>query len=147
MSQLARTLDRHRSAPSEQNPDLRRAREGASMWRVAWQQHRKPMLLVLTTLGFAVVGLVAYRWSLLADLRAAGCDPAASEPCFDAQGRSIWDPFTEQYPYRTIWSLVTVAMGPLPIIVGALAGAALFVREFGHGTRVLALTQSVSRRR
>jgi hypothetical protein len=112
---------------------------------VAWRLNRV-QILTLAALTVAGVAFLLYTRSNMLDYIAehhmTGCirQRPATEEC-----ARLAETFDGQY--GTLNMLLQAAAALLPVILGIFCGGPLFARELEHGTHVLALTQSVSRRR
>ncbi|MBN9610160.1 MAG: hypothetical protein BGO26_02295 [Actinobacteria bacterium 69-20] len=119
------------------------------MWWVAWRQHRLQIAVLLAVMAAGAAALVILRSRIIAVYHEFGCPLFGSAGnnsgmgCVDAEGRQVW----WNYGFSTRSSLAHTAMIAGPVVLGVFAAGPIFTREFGHGTQVLALTQSVGRAR
>jgi hypothetical protein len=113
---------------------------------VAWRQHRAAVLGglgVLLLVGVALVVLRLAAESAVAELGAAAClrDGMPDATCPPGSIETLADRFS------MLLSLLPLLMLALPVLVGALAGAPLFARDYEQRTHLFTLTQSVGRTR
>ncbi len=119
------------------------------MWWVAWRQHRLQIAVLLAVMAVGAAALIILRARIIAVYHEFGCALFGSAGnnsglgCVDTDGRQVW----WNYGFATWSSLAHTAMLAGPVVLGVFAAAPIFTREFGHGTQVLALTQSVGRTR
>jgi hypothetical protein len=120
------------------------------IWWVAWRQHRLQVAALLAIMAAAAAALVIFRSRIVAVYSEFGCElfpdfqgfPYGGD-CVDADGFQVW----WSYGFSELSRFAHLGMIGGPIVLGAFAAAPVFTREFGHGTHVLALTQSVGRGR
>ncbi len=145
------TQARHRApAPSAPaRPDGPGLRGGApiGMWWVAWRQQRMQIAVLLAMVAAACAALAILRSRIVSTFAAFGCERFPDDPygegCRDPQGVDVW----WNYGFADFSGLAHTALLAAPIVLGVFAAAPIFTREFGRGTHVVALTQSVGRLR
>ena len=106
---------------------------------VIWRQHRFTLIGVAVLLGVLAVLLWIAGSSLHQSYAAAvGCAPVGSPVCTDADLA-----FFGSYGFLSNG----IILQPLPVLIGAFAGAPLLAREMETGTFRYAWTQGFDRRR
>jgi hypothetical protein len=119
------------------------------MWWVAWRQHRHQIAALIAIVAVFSGSAIAFRSRVTATWARLGCELFPAEAgggmpgCTDAMGNAVW--WNDGFSMQSGLLHGAVLLGP--VVIGAFAAAPLFTREFGHGSHVLALTQSVSRTR
>ena len=110
------------------------------MWWVAWRQHQIQVLIALVVMVLVAVAVLVFQLVLVARLHAAGCT-VLTDPnrCNSMAAMNAFD--------QNTWHLLRGVLVATPVVLGVFLGAPMFPREFEQRTHVLALTQSVGRRR
>ncbi|MFD5512110.1 hypothetical protein ACFWIB_30675 [Streptomyces sp. NPDC127051] len=119
-------------------PDLR------GPLRVTIGLHRHVLWAALALVLLAAIALPAGRWyvqSLAEDLAATGCKVENTVPGCGTQVRGF---LSRSLYVNKMFGIVGLAMGALPLLLGAFAAGPLIGREFESGTYRLQWTQSVS---
>ena len=138
----------HRSTPSPPaTVTTQRDLKGAAprgMWWVAWRQHRLQVVVALGLMALLAASMIVFRIVLIARMTAAGCSlTEVGVPCDQRLGAGdLWS-----NTFNTPSAFFHLAIMVLPVVVGVFVAAPSFPREFGQGTHVLALTQSIGRLR
>ncbi|WP_062645548.1 hypothetical protein [Streptomyces maremycinicus] len=105
-----------------------------------YRLHRPALYVWIGLVALLAAGLV-WLWGPLTDSSAAAWREY-NEFCLK-RGSCHYDP-DAIVRYKDVYGYTTAALTALPFVVAAWAGAALFGREWEHGTAQLAWTQSLS---
>jgi len=116
------------------------------MWWVAWRQHRLVVLIGVGVLTLLTLSMLVFRLRYNA---AVPTDPATCRELAatksDAYSCQLMSDVISTY--QRAWSYLRLPLLALPVLLGGIAGGALFSQERDRGTHIFALTQSVSRTR
>jgi ABC-type transport system involved in multi-copper enzyme maturation permease subunit len=121
------------------------------MWWVAWRQHRLQIFAVIGLVAIIVVLLAIYRAGVIARFASSGCSLVDEQT--SCQGPEDLQPFANSRDlwqstiFPSWWTLLQMIVTATSVVLGVFVGAPPFSREFERGTHVLALTQSIGRRR
>jgi len=114
-------------------------------WLV-WRRQRAAQLTAASLVAAFAVMLLTGRRDFMTFLREYGVDEACFGVVTEACRDQTPSPFAPDIPwaYGPFWGFSHSALQLIPLVVGLLAGAGLFRREFDEGTDVFALTQSTT---